>query len=73
MASWIDHHTDGLLRLVGRQFGADLDRVRDGLVEIIDLDVEVHRHLAWSRSSTSMSRCIDICGWPCTVGHTGRA
>lgn len=45
MASWIEHHAHGLLRLVRRHLSADFDRVGDGLVEVVDLNVEVHRHL----------------------------
>jgi len=41
----VEQHSHGGLWLVGRHLVPDADRVGNRLVQVIDLDIEVHRHL----------------------------
>src|SRR4051794_3187138 len=45
MAVWVEHHAYAFLRLEICQLGAGLDRMRDRLVEVVDLEIEMHLHL----------------------------
>jgi hypothetical protein len=45
MPCGVEHHPHLLLWLVRRQLGTGLDRMRHGLPQVVDLDVEVHGHL----------------------------
>src|SRR3954471_25005763 len=42
MASRVEEHADIVLRLVGSDRGSEGDSLRDGGVEVSDLEVEVH-------------------------------
>ncbi len=45
MPGGVEQHSHGGLWLVGRHFGPEADRVGNRLVQVVDLDLEVHRHL----------------------------
>lgn len=49
MLGGVEQHLHGGLGLVGRDLGADAHRVGDGLVEVVDPDLQVHRHLRPAR------------------------
>jgi hypothetical protein len=51
MSGRIEHHAYVALWLVGRQFGSDGNCVRNRRVDVVDLQVKVHRHLWHARHS----------------------